>query len=296
MFVTLEQARALVALARHGTFAGAALALHKRHTAVLYALRALEQQTELALLDRRAYRTRLTPAGERVLEHCHKLLAAEQGLEDAVRQIRGGWEPRLRVVVDGIFPTEPILGVVAALVRAEAPTRVDVSAEFLSGVEDAFVRDGADVMVSVLPPRTVALEPLRLAPIDAHLVAHERHPLARAKKKLAAKDLSSHVLVIVRGADPRLELSTAALEPRSTIVLNDFAAKKAAILSGVGFGWMPDYFVTKELARRTLRVLTWTGASEHRFEPRLYRREGKAPGRATTILIDALKGRASARA
>jgi len=78
MNVTLEQARALDALARHGTFAAAAKALHKGHTAVLYALRTLEEQTELALLDRRGYRTRLTAAGERVLEHCRKLLAAER--------------------------------------------------------------------------------------------------------------------------------------------------------------------------------------------------------------------------
>ncbi len=85
MNVTLDQARALDALARHGTFAAAAEMLHKGHTAVLYALRTLEEQTELVLLDRRGYRTRLTPAGERVLEHCRKLLAAERELEAALR-------------------------------------------------------------------------------------------------------------------------------------------------------------------------------------------------------------------
>ena len=52
MVVTLDQARALDALALHGTFAKAAAALHKQHTAVLYALRTLEAQTGLALLDR----------------------------------------------------------------------------------------------------------------------------------------------------------------------------------------------------------------------------------------------------
>src|SRR5689334_17722029 len=130
MNVTLEQARALDALARHGTFAAAATALRKGHTAVLYALRTLEEQTELTLLDRRGYRTRLTPAGERVLEHCRKMLAAERELEAACAEIRAGWEPSLRIVFDGIFPAEPLLRVVKELRTEGASTRFHVSAEF----------------------------------------------------------------------------------------------------------------------------------------------------------------------
>ena len=72
-------------------------------------------------------------------------------------------------------------------------------------------------------------------------------------------------------------------------MLNDFAAKKAALLSGVGFGWMPDYFVVREIERGTLRVLHWTGTSTHLFKPRLYRRAGHRPGRAAAMLVDALK-------
>ena len=144
--------RAPGALARHGTFAAAAQALHKGHTAVLYALRTLEEQTELTLLDRRGYRTRLTPAGERVLEHCRKLLAAERELENTCAEIRAGWEPTLRIVFDGIFPAEPLLRVVKQLRAEGAGTRFHVSGEFLAGVEAAFIRDEADLMVSVLPP------------------------------------------------------------------------------------------------------------------------------------------------
>jgi DNA-binding transcriptional LysR family regulator len=290
MHVTLEQARALAALAQHGTFAKAAQALRKRHTAVLYALRSLEEQTELELLDRRGYRTRLTSAGQRVLEQCHKLLAAEQELEAAVRDIRGGWEPRLRVVFDGIFPAQPIVDVVGKLAAARAPTRVDVSAEFLSGVEEAFFRDEADVMISVLPPAATSLVARRLPPIRSFLVAHARHPLARARTRLSSKDLEGHVLLVVRGADPRLLLSTASLEPRSTVVLADFSTKKGAVLSGVGFGWMPEYLVAREIDRGTLRVLRWTGASTHLFHPCLYLRRGSPPGRAAAMLIRAMGG------
>src|SRR5688572_10306098 len=70
MNITIDQARALDALDRHGTLVRAAAALHKGHPAVLYALRQLELQAGLDLLDRRGYRLRLTPAGRRVLAGC----------------------------------------------------------------------------------------------------------------------------------------------------------------------------------------------------------------------------------
>ena len=47
----------------------AALKLHKTQPALSMALRKLEQQCGFALVDRSAYRLKLTPAGERYFQH-----------------------------------------------------------------------------------------------------------------------------------------------------------------------------------------------------------------------------------
>jgi DNA-binding transcriptional LysR family regulator len=295
MHVTLDQARALDALARHGTFAKAAGALHKRHTAVLYALRSLEEQTGLALLDRRGYRTRLTDAGERVLVHARKLLAAERELADACAEIKTGWEPELRLVFDGIFPVEPILDATMAIGRAGASTRVDVSTEFLAGVESAFLAEEAQLMIALLPPQTKDLRVVRLAPIRARLVAHKDHPLAKASRDLEPEDLAAHVLLTVRGSDPRLQLSTSGVEPPIAVRLNDFHGKKAGILAKMGYGWMPEHLVQHELDRGTLVPLRWRHENLHVFEPRLYFRAGTPLGRAARMVVDRLKGDARVR-
>lgn len=290
MNVTLEQARALDALARHGTFAAAAQALHKGHTAVLYALRTLEEQSELTLLDRRGYRTRLTPAGERVLEHCRKLLTAEQELEAACAEIRAGWEPTLRILFDGIFPAEPLLRVVKQLRAEGAGTRFHVSAEFLAGVEAAFVREEADLMVSLLPPALPDLRSYRLAELKAVLVAHRSHPLAAKRGLLKDEELAPHLLLTVRGSDPRLQLSTGALEGRCTVHLNDFAAKKAAILEGLGYGWLPEHLMVRELRRGELKALKLARGATHLFHPSLHHRAGVRLGRAASRVVQALTG------
>ena len=109
MHVTLDQARALDALAREGTLQKAAAQLHKGHTAILYALTSLEEQTALALLDRSGYRLKLTPAGQSVLAHCRALLATERELIDACERMKTGWEPSVRLVVDGLCSIDPVL-------------------------------------------------------------------------------------------------------------------------------------------------------------------------------------------
>jgi DNA-binding transcriptional LysR family regulator len=294
--VTLEQARALDALARHGTFARAASALGKRHTAVLYAVKTLEEQTGLALLDRHGYRTRLTEAGARILVHARELLAAERALDDACAEIKSGWEPELRLVFDGIFPVEPILDATRAIANAGASTRVDVSTEFLAGVEAAFTASDAHLMIAVLPPASAHYRVVRLAPIRARLVAHKDHPLAKAGRDLEPEDLAAHVLLTVRGSDPRLQLSTAGVEPPIAVRLNDFHGKKAGILAKLGYGWMPDHLVSHELERGTLVPLRWKRESVHVFEPRLYFRAGRALGRAARMVTDRLKGASRARA
>ena len=100
--VTLEQLRALDALARTGTFAAAAAALGRGHTSVLYLIRTLEDALGFAVVDRSGYRTALSAHGRRVLAGARELLAAEADLTAMVRELRAGWEPTLTVVFDGI--------------------------------------------------------------------------------------------------------------------------------------------------------------------------------------------------
>lgn len=290
MNITLDQARALDALDRHGTLVKAAAALRKGHPAVLYALGQLEAQTGLALLDRRGYRLRLTPAGRRVLALCRRLLAAEADLAAACAEMRTGWEPALRVVYDGIVPDQPILRAVAQTVKDGAPTRIHVSAEFLGGVEAAFARDEADLMVAVLPAADPELRAIRLPPLRALLVAHRGHPLARRRGAIDDAALEAHVVVTVRGGDPRLALPTSGLERRVTIDLHDFHAKRAAILAGIGVGWLPEHLCRAELDRGTLRLLRYARGHEHAFEPRLYHRARAPLGPAARRVVDALVG------
>ncbi len=290
MHITLDQAHAFMALAAHGSFAAAGKALHKTHTAVMYAIRQLEEQSGLGLVLRGSSRARLSPAGEQVLALCHQLVEAEHKLIDGCGTLRSGWEPGLHIVFDAVFPVAPILDAVMAVRKSGAPTRVQISESSLASVETLFQTERAQLMISLLPASTEGLRAVRLRPLVAHLVARRSHPLAKRKGELSAAVLAEHLMVTVRGSDPRLHLPTAELERQSLVQLSDFHAKKAAIMQGLGFGWLPDWLIHNELKKRQLKPLRTTRAAQHRFEPVLYHRS--SPGPAAQRMIDALRDRA----
>lgn len=288
MDITLDQARAFDAIARLGSFARAATELKKGHTGVIYLIKTLEEKLGFHLLDRSKYRTRLTPTGERIWAECRKLLEAERGLLQTCAQIASGWEPSFKVVMDGILPVQPSVALLTQLTGRGIPTRISIFTEYLSGVEERFEAEHADLMLSMVPSGQGHLKRILLAPVRAHLVASTRHALTQSARCWTQRELREHVLVTVRGSDERLRLSTVGLDPCSTVHLGDFNAKKAAIVAGVGFGWLPDHLTRDEILQGQLKVLTWEKPNEHVYVPTLYYRGEQNLGRVGKIFLEEL--------
>jgi DNA-binding transcriptional LysR family regulator len=290
MNITLEQARTLSAVARLGSFAKAAAELRKVHTAVLYAVKQLEEEVGLTLVDRSGYRATLTPLGRRVLEHCERMLAAEGELARFCETARLGHEPSLVVVYDGLLPVAPILTAVRAASEASPATRIALFSEYLGDVEARAAREQAGLVLAVVPLQAPLAEAVKLAPLPSVLVAAKGHPLTQMKR-LSAEALAAHPYLTVRGSDQRLRMSTSPLDKVSEFRMSDFHAKRVALLAGMGWGWMPEYLVTQDLARKRLVVLGWGERGRHIFEPVLHRRHaaGEA-GPATTAFVGALVG------
>lgn len=287
--ITLEEARILESLAKQGSIAKVAQEFRKSNSSIVYVLDAIEEKTGLRVFDRTGYRTTLSEKGERLLEASRKMLACEAEFGALCQTLREGWEPELKVIVEGVVPLEPILRSVAILSRKKSPTRFHIRSGFLSEVERTFVESRADLMISVLPPQHEILESIALSEVPAVLVAHRNHPLAQTKTTASIEDLRAHALLTVRGSDPRLNMSTAAIEPEATIELNDFHSKKLALVNGIGFGWMPRYLIESELRRGLLKTVRWSGPSTHRFRPYLYYRGERMLGKSGSLFIEALR-------
>ena len=283
---TLEQLAVLDAIDRTGTFAGAAEALHKVPSAVSYAVKTLEDQLGVALFERLGNRTRLTPAGRRLLDSGREVLTKARSFEQVALELRDGWEPELQIVVDGVYPMAPVARALRGFTARGVPTRVRLDVEYQEGVPDRWEADRAELMLILdFDPEGDPLRIQPLAPFDMVLVASPDHPLARDPA-----DLGDHFELVVKDSAPRF-----ARTPKQTfmgnphvVYLSDFHSKRIAAVHGVGFGWLPEHLVADDLASGRLVVVEVESGNRWTYHPSLVSRSDEPLGRAARLFIELL--------
>lgn len=284
-----EQIRALAALAKAGTFQAAAAEMGKSYTSVNYLLKTMEEQAGFPLLDRSAYRTKLNAKGRAILKLGKKLLDSQEELFRFCENLRTGWEPSLHLVYDGILDIRPVIGALNSIRKKGITTKITTTVAFHESVESEFLTQEAELMIAISPMKEANLPHYALGSFRIFLVASEKHALQRAGKKIPVSELREHTLVTVRGSSARLGLSTLELESNSEFIVSDFLSKKIVIEQGLGYGWLPEYLITKELKTGSLKKLPTEISNTHSFTPKLYHLATSSLGRASQMLMEALK-------
>jgi DNA-binding transcriptional LysR family regulator len=197
MLPDLRLVRYFVAVAQEGSVTRAAERLHLAQPSLSAAVKQLEQQLGVDLVERSGRGIALTPAGELLLQRGTELLAQAEAIADEVRGRGEAPSGRLRL---GLTPTARYgLGPqLLAACSAAAPAVMLYTSEDTTG---ALLRDVAqgrlDLAVTFcapqLPPDGLALRLVREEPAVVHLPAW--HPLAdRAAVTLA--DLAEETVLV----------------------------------------------------------------------------------------------------
>lgn len=286
---TLDQLEVLEAIDRFGGFAAAAKRLHRATSAVSYAVKSLESAVGVTLFTRTGRSAKLTPAGRAVLEAARDVLERSRRLERLGADLEGGWEPELRVVVDGVLPQEPIVRACQRFMARAPSTRILLSVESLTGVRRRFDRDEAHLMFAIDLAGDPRLSTQPLPPVEMVLVAHRSHAVHRGKAPIDRAKLSSFVEVLVadsgmRDAPPPTRL--AQIGSPHLFELSDFHSKRAAILAGLGYGWLPSHLIEDDLASGDLRAVRFDEGSRYVLQPLAAHRRDTPLGPAARALLD----------
>jgi DNA-binding transcriptional LysR family regulator len=289
MNISLDQAKAFCTTVDQGGYVKASHKLRKSHSALIYLIKSLEQQCGFALFNRKEYRNTLTPSGQRVYQKCLEILSKVDELDTLCGQFQKGWEPSLKIVIDGILPFEPFLALYKKFRAEKIPTTIQTYTDFLDGVEKSYDHLGADIMVSVLPIQNRELKPIYLKPQKTYLVAHKDHLIHQSTKKWSVHDLEKFDFLTIRGSGPALGLNTGEFEKSASFFLSDFSVKKDAIIKKTGFGWLPQHLIEKELQTKTLRPIKWERESVKVLQPIFYMNSQKMNGPASQMIIESLQ-------
>lgn len=230
---------------------------------------------------------KLTPAGEIVLAESRRLLAQAEHVRSLARQFSQGWEPNLVIMIDGILPLDPTLAALRTLAAERVPTRIQVKVGFLRGVQVRFESAPGDLMLVADYAATPALHEEALPDMDCVLCVAATHPLAKVER-VSLTELQDHVELSVQPSSEEQGHDRRLFGCERAFFLSSHDAKKAALMMGAGFGWMPLYLVQQELQAGSLCELKYIGGSRYRFTPRLVYRADRQLGRAAQRFISQL--------
>ncbi len=218
----LWQLRYFTAVAEHLHFGRAAAALHISQPPLSRAIRGLEARLGCALFTRSRRRVELTPQGARLLEETKRLLAQLERTTLELKAISAGAQGRLRIG----FVSLADYGVLPALLRAFKAAHPGVALalrEMLSPEQAAGLAAGELDFGLLLPPVAGERELEHIVVQRERFVAAlpARHALARAKGRLAMRQLAGEPLVMIpRDIAPGLYDIVAGLAARAGVSLN----------------------------------------------------------------------------
>jgi len=255
--INLDALLVLDAIARRGSFAGAAEELHRVPSSVTYAIQKLEDSLDVALFDRRGHRARLTPAGEALLREGRDLLRMADGLVRNVRRIATGWEAELRIAVEDLVPVDKVLALCEAFYDEVSDTRLRISTEVLGGTWDALVSGRADLVIGAPgdgpPGGGYAVHPL--GEVEFVFAVAPDHPLADEPEPLTNDLIRQHRAVAAADSSRGLPPRTVGLLPGQPVfTVPDLIMKREAQKRGLGVGYLPVHLIAAEIAAGELVI------------------------------------------
>jgi DNA-binding transcriptional LysR family regulator len=240
--------RVLKEVAYRGSFSAAAEALSYTQSAVSQQIAALEAETGMALLERRARGVSLTAAGQTLMGHAEGILARLEAADAALAAIAGLRGGRLRMAS---FPTAgaTLMPLAIATFRSSYP---DVELTLTEGEPEQIVpRLRAGELDLALLFEFAGETPLRegetrveLLEDPMYLALPRDHRLA-GKGKLRLADLKGEAWVQTSRSSPCARhvvrsCHAAGFEPNVSFESDDYQTVQGLVAAGVGVALIPE--------------------------------------------------------
>ena len=251
--VTLHQLDCFDAIVSEGTFQAAAQKLRRSQPSISTAVKNLEDQLGLRLLDRSGYRVALTEAGRSFHQRARVFLHDLRGLKNHAAQLALGEESELSVVIGDICPLPQTLALLRRFFDDCPGTRLHLHFEAIAGPWERLFDGEADLIlhhVNKADPRLefVDLFTVRIIPVVAP--GFLRFPISRS---ITPEQMRDYVQCVIRDSSRHSPPQDYFLvEGARSWTVSDQLMKRELILQGMGWGHMPEFLIDEDLRRKRL--------------------------------------------
>jgi DNA-binding transcriptional LysR family regulator len=241
MRVTLGQLKTFEAVARLGSFSGAAKELFVTQPAVSKKIRLLQEEVGLPLLEQIGKRIHLTDAGRLLLTVCHDWLETWARFEQSIADLQGLKQGRLRIaaVTTSKYFMPRVLGPFC-----ERYPGIDVAMEVINRdrLLERLARNEDDLYVMGVPPDNLDIDSEPLIGNPLVVVAPASHPLAQ-RRRIRFAELGNQVFLMrEQGSGTRIAIERLFQEKGTPLnvkmELGSNEAIKQAVAGGLGLAIM----------------------------------------------------------
>jgi DNA-binding transcriptional LysR family regulator len=261
--LSLNDLRAVVAIARRGTFRAAAIDLGISTTALSNSIGKLEAGLGVRLFNRTTRSVSLTDAGKLFVEQIGRPLQDLFDGLDIVRSQRDTPSGTIRINA-APFAARSIMPLVLEFLRRYPDMTVDLVTE---GRLVDIVADGFDMGVRVAGLIPTDMIAVALGHPQRYAVVGSREYFSDRGRPLVPPDLLYHKCIRVRLPDGALfrwrfekDGEAVQIDVRGPIVLDEASLARTAVLDGIGIGFFLEQDIIADIdTRRLVRVLEdWT--------------------------------------
>lgn len=291
MTLNLHHLRVFARVAQEGGFTRAAQSLRLSQPAVSKAVRELERQTGVPLLERAGRATRLTAAGEALYARARELFAVEQSAEEELHALRGLSGGVLRVGASTTVATYLLFPYLARFRQANPRVELRVSSANTRAIARALLERRLDIALVEGPVRHPRIEVVPWRDDELVVICPPSHRFA-SKRSIRLDDLAAEPLIVrERGSGTRKvaerALAACGVAPTVALQLGSTEAIKQAVAAGLGVAFVSRFAVEEQVKLGRIAAVRVREAAVGRMLTEL-RLRGRTPGPATVAFRELL--------
>ena len=251
---TLEQWITFKSVVDEGSFAKAAEALNKSQSSVSYTIAKLQEQLPAPVLRLDGRKAELTDLGKTLYRHANNFIEQADQLDKTAHYFAKGWASEVTISVDALVDMTEVFCALQAFSVEHPLTRVRILETTLSGSEEALITREADIaLLARVPPGFLGdlFGKCKMIP-----VAHPNHALFAIDRAISEAELKQHRQLVVRDSGIKRNQDGGWLGAEQRWTVSHFATSIKAIKAGLGFAFVPQSMIEKEIAVGELKRLS----------------------------------------
>jgi len=237
---TLDQWLTLSEVDKAGSIQAAATVLNKSHTTLIYAIKKLEDQLGISVVQIKGRRAVLTDDGKSLLRRAQSMIEQAQALEEISTQLTQNVESEIVIAIDHLCDRQWLYGPLAIFLAQNSTTSIQIVETSLSKTTSMVAEQQADISIVNFPITNYPCE--SFGTVSMLPVVMKEHPLAH-KAELCLADLTVNRQIVIRDLGVVDNIDVGWLKSSQRITVDNFDHAWQAVKQGLGYCRLPLHIV-----------------------------------------------------